>query len=111
MIGEILCGGSNLKEKARSGFVLQSQTYGEHFAALEGHGIGEKQWPNDPAWESYTFIGWYDNLEWDGNPYSKDTPIYQDTYLYANWKYSGSGVIWPRVHRGNINGLGHDGKL
>jgi len=33
------------------------------------------------------------------------------TYLYANWKYSGSGGIWPRVHRGNINGLGHDGKL
>jgi len=92
-------------------FVLQSQTYGEQFAALEGHGIGEKQWPHDPEWEGYAFVGWYDNLERDGNPYSKDTPIYQDTYLYAKWKYSGSGGIWPRAHRGDIQGIDEGSNL
>ena len=86
-------------------FTLQSQGYGERFAALEGHGIGEKQWPSDPAREGYTFIGWYDNLDWEGNPYTKDTPVYQDTYLYARWKYTGSGGIRPRAYRGNIQGV------
>ena len=86
-------------------FTLQSQGYGERFAALEGHGIGEKQWPSDPAREGYTFIGWYDNLDWEGNPYTKDTPVYQDTYLYARWKYTGSGGIRPRAYRGDIQGV------
>lgn len=93
-------------------FVLKSQTWGESFAALEGHGIGEAQWPgSSPAWEGYTFAGWYDNLEWNGDPYTKDTPIYQDTRLYARWKYSGSGGIWPRAHRGDIQGIDEGSSL
>lgn len=91
-------------------FVLKSQTWGEAFAALEGHGIGEAQWPgSSPEWDNYTFVGWYDNLEWNGSPYTKDTPIYRDTHLYARWKYSGSGGIWPRAHRGDIQGIDEGG--
>ena len=60
-------------------FVLKSQTWGQSFAALEGHGIGEAQWPgSSPAWDDYTFVGWYDNAALNGNAYTKDTPIYQD---------------------------------
>ena len=92
-------------------FVLESQSYGEWFAALEGHGIGGKQWPNDPVWEGYTFVGWYDNLEWKGNPYTKDTPIYQDTSLFAKWKYSGPGGAWPRTRRGDIQGIDEGSRL
>lgn len=92
-------------------FILQSQSYGETFAVLEGHGIGEKQWPGNPIREDYTFIGWYDNLDWEGNPYTKDTSIYQDTCLYAKWKYSGSGGAWPRAHRGNIQGVDEGSSL
>lgn len=62
-------------------------------------------------WEGYTFVGWYDNLEWNGNPYTKDTPIYQDTSLCAKWKYSGSGGVWPRVRRGDIQGIDEDSSL
>jgi uncharacterized repeat protein (TIGR02543 family) len=87
-------------------FILQSQTWGESFAALEGHGIGETQWPgSSPGWEGYTFVGWYDNPSLEGEPYTKDTPIYQDTDLYAKWKYSGSGGTWPRARRGEIEGI------
>lgn len=86
-------------------FFLKSQSYGEQFAALHGNGIGEKQWPNDPAWDGYTFVGWYDNWECKGSPYTKDTPIYQDTSLCAKWKYAGPGGIWPRAHRGDIQGI------
>jgi hypothetical protein len=87
-------------------FVLQSQTWGEAFAALEGHGIGKEQWPDSPpGWDGYTFVGWYDNTEWSGEPYTKDTPIYEDTWLYARWEYTGSGGAWPRERRGMIEGI------
>ena len=86
-------------------FLLRSQSLGESFAALEGHGLGEKQWPNDPVWEDYAFVGWYDNIDWHGNPYTKDTPIFQDTFLYARWEYTGPGGTWPRAHRGYIEGI------
>jgi hypothetical protein len=87
-------------------FVLQSQTWGEAFAALEGHGIGETQWPgSSPEWEGYTFADWYDNPNLEGEPYTKDTPIYKDTRLYARWNYTGSGGVWPRAHRGAIGGI------
>ena len=92
-------------------FVLKSQPFGDRYAALEGHGIGEKQWPNDPGREGYTFAGWYDNADWNGNPYTKDTPIYQDTYLYAKWKYIGSSGVWPRAHRGDIQGVDEGSSL
>ena len=59
----------------------------------------------------YTFIGWYDNTDWNGEPYTKDTPIYQDTHLYARWKYIGSGGTWPRAHRGDIQGIDEGGSL
>lgn len=81
------------------------------FAALEGYGIGEEQWQPDPGRDGYTFFGWYDNLLWEGEPYSKDTPIYQDTYLYAKWKYTGSGGVWPRAYRGDIQGIDEGGTL
>jgi uncharacterized repeat protein (TIGR02543 family) len=85
-------------------FSLQSQSYGERFAALEGHRVGEKQWPKNPSWEGYTFVGWYDNAEGAGSPFTPDTPVYHDTYLYAKWKYSGGGGAWPRARRGDIQG-------
>ncbi|MDR1559870.1 MAG: hypothetical protein LBS84_09290 [Clostridiales bacterium] len=93
-------------------FVLQSQTWGEAFAVLEGHGLGEAQWRDDPpGWDGYTFVGWYDNTEWNGEPYTKDTPIYKETYLHARWKYTGSGGAWPRAHRGAIEGIQDGGTL
>lgn len=86
-------------------FHLQSQTYSEQYAALEGNGIGEQQWPADPAQEGYTFAGWYDNKECEGEPYTQDTPVYADTDLYAKWSYSGPGGTWPRAKRGGIQGI------
>ncbi len=87
------------------GFELNSGTIGDVYAALEGHGIGEKQWPHDPSRDGYEFVGWFDNLEWTGDPYRADTPIYRDTTLYAKWKYVGDGGIWPRNHRGDVRGI------
>ena len=84
---------------------------GEPCAALGGHGIGEKQWPNDPGRGGYAFIGWYDNEEETGDQYSPHTPIYQDTDLFAKWKYIGSGGYWPRPHYGVIHGIEEMGKI
>jgi hypothetical protein len=85
---------------------LQSQTWGEAFAAPEGHGIGEAQWPGSPpGWDGYTFVDWYDNKDWNGEPYTQDTLIYKDTHLYARWKYTGPGGVWPRAHRGELGGI------
>lgn len=78
-------------------------------AALEGHGIGREQWPADPVRPDYTFVGWYDNEERTGEPYTMNTPIYQDTSLYAQWKYSGPGGYWPRARRGILHGMEEGG--
>lgn len=87
-------------------FILDTGYVGEPpFAALEGYGVGEAQWPTDPGREGYTFVDWYDNPERTGMPYTMNTPIYEDTELYAKWKYAGSGGYWPRSHRGIINGI------
>ena len=75
------------------------------FAAAEGRGLGEKQWPDDMQRDLYEFAGWYDNPEGFGKPYTKDTPIYKNTDLYAIWKYTGSGGCRPRPHRGAIGGV------
>ena len=87
-------------------FVLQSQSYGDWFAALEGHGVGAAQWPPDPEWEGYAFIGWHDQEGWE---HTKDTPIYRDTTLFAKWKYNGPGGAWPRPYRGIIQGIDEGG--
>lgn len=87
-------------------FILNTGLVGEStFAALEGHGIGKEQWPDDPRREDYAFVGWHDNTERTGTSYTMDTPIYQDTDLYAKWDYVGSGGYWPRPHRGVIHGI------
>ena len=87
-------------------FILGTGYVGEPpFAALEGYGVGEVQWPPEPGREGYTFVGWYDNPELTGTPYTMDTPIYKDTNLYAKWKYIGDGGYWPRPHRGVIHGI------
>lgn len=91
-------------------FELNVGTIDIEYAALEGQGIGEKQWPHEPSRSEYEFDGWFDNLEWKGVPYNADTPIYQDTTLYAKWKYIGAGGTWPRNHRGDIRGI-NDGDV
>lgn len=78
---------------------------GEAYAALEGHGVGKEQWLSDPCRDDYTFVGWYGNPERTGSPYTLDTPIYENTDLYAKWKYTGPGGCWPRSHRGVIHGI------
>ncbi|HEX3028618.1 MAG TPA: InlB B-repeat-containing protein [Clostridia bacterium] len=78
---------------------------GDTYTALEGHGVGRKQWPHDPSRDGYKFIGWFDNEDRAGKPYNMDTPIYHDTNLYVKWKYIGEGGIWPRAHRGDIHGV------
>lgn len=83
----------------------------EPYAALEGHGIGAKQWPGDPGRENYVFLGWYDTPEGTGEPYTKDTPIYGNTELYAKWDYTGPGGYWPRAHRGVIHGVAEGDSL
>lgn len=77
----------------------------EPYAALEGYGVGAAQWLSDPGRQDYEFAGWFDNPERTGTPYTKDTPIYADTTLYAKWKYTGPGGCWPRPHRGTIHGI------
>jgi hypothetical protein len=83
----------------------------EPAAVLEGRSVGKKQWPSDPKREEYEFAGWYDNEGWTGNSYTVDTPIFQDTDLYAKWKYVGPGGYWPRAHRGDIQGIDDGGVL
>ncbi len=65
--------------------------------------------PNDPIRDGYEFLGWFDNVERAGSPYTKDTPIYRDTNLYAKWKYIGTGGTSPRAHRGEIEGISEGG--
>lgn len=77
----------------------------EPMAVLEGQGIGPRQWLEEWFRENYTFMGWYDNLEGSGERYTMDTPIYQDTYLYALWEYAGPGGPWPRPTPSGITGL------
>jgi hypothetical protein len=90
-------------------FYLVSQGAGDKYAVLKGQGIGAKQWPNDPSRDGCEFVGWFDNEERKGSPYTKDTSIYQDTNLYVKWKYVGSGGIWPRAHRGKLKGINEGG--
>jgi len=79
------------------------------FSVLEGHGLGgETMWPQErynPTRDDYTFYGWFDNLDFTGEPYTNETPIYQDTDLFPKWIYSGSGGTWPRAYRGIIHGI------
>jgi hypothetical protein len=86
-------------------FTLVKGSMGEVYAALEGHGVGAEQWPNEPGRNNYEFVGWFDNEEGTGSPYTKDTPIFQDTNLYVKWKYAGSGGVWPRASYGEIEGI------
>lgn len=83
----------------------------EPMAALEGHGLGPQQWVKEWYRDNYTFIGWYDNEEGTGEPYTMDTPIYQDTTLYPKWKYAGVGGPWPRANPAGIEGLGENQNL
>lgn len=85
-------------------FNFQDRIIGELFAAAEGVGLGEEQFLLDPGRDDYEFEGWYDNMTWEGDTYSKDTPIYEDTCLYAKWKYTGSGGAWPRAYCGKVQG-------
>lgn len=86
-------------------FLISQGIIGDVYAALEGHGVGEEQWPHDPSRDGYAFVGWFDNKEGTGTPYTKDTPIYQNTNLYTKWKYIGGGGVWPREHKGEIQGV------
>lgn len=75
------------------------------YPALEGHGVGGAQWISDPARGNYSFVGWYNNPEGTGERYSANTPIYEDTDLYATWKYTGPGGYWPRPYHGVVHGI------
>jgi len=79
------------------------------FFVLEGHGLGgDTVWPQEkyyPIWDDFTFLGWFNNPYFIGEPYTNETPIYHDTNLFAKWRYSGPGGIWPRAYRGIIYGL------
>ena len=41
--------------------------------------------PTEPVKEDHIFGGWYDNDDFDGAPYSFDTPVIADLELYARW--------------------------
>ena len=79
------------------------------FPVLEGQRLGgDTVWPTErynPIWDDYTFYGWFDNPDFLGEPYTNETPIYQETRLYPKWIYSGPGGIWPRAYRGVIHGV------
>jgi len=85
------------------------------FYALEGYGLGGRTvWPIKqyyPIWDDYTFLGWFDNPYFIGEPYTNETPIYQDTNLFPKWRYSGPGGIWPRAYRGIIHGIDDDNAI
>ena len=79
------------------------------FPVLEGHGLGgETVWPTErynPMREDYTFHGWFNNPDFEGEPYTNETIIYQETMLFPKWIYSGPGGIWPRAYRGIVHGI------
>ena len=85
------------------------------FPVLKGHGLGgDIVWPTErfnPIREDYTFHGWFDNLDFEGTPFTNETIIYQDTMLFPKWIYSGPGGITPRAYRGAIIGLDDSGIL
>jgi len=94
-------------------FEVQFQTYAfgafNVFYVLEGDGLGgDMVWSAEefyPIRDDYTFLGWFDNPYFIGEPYTNQTPIYQDTYLFPKWRYSGPGGVWPRAYRGVIHGI------
>ena len=48
---------------------------------------GEKvQFPEDPTQAGYEFLGWFDNIEGEGEAYNKDHKFEKDTVLYAAFK-------------------------
>jgi len=79
------------------------------FFVLEGHGLGgDIVWTKEeyyPIRDDYSFHGWFDNIYFEGEPYTNETPIYQMTNLFAKWVYSGPGGIIPRAFRGEIHGI------
>lgn len=92
-------------------FQYQDRFSDEVYEVLAGHSIGEQRWINDPERDEYTFVGWYDIEDWNGEPYTKDRPINKDVSLYAKWKYAGLGGAWPRAYRGDIQGVNSEGSL
>jgi len=94
-------------------FEVQFQTYAfgafNVFYVLEGDGLGgDMVWTAEefyPIRDDFTFLGWFDNPYFIGEPYTNQTPIYQDTYLFPKWQYSGPGGAWPRAYRGVIHGV------
>lgn len=86
-------------------FIWEKDVLYEPMAVLEGEGLGPRQWLEEWHRTDYTFMGWYDNVEGNGERYTMYTPIYQDTYLYALWKYAGLGGPWPRPTPSGISGL------
>jgi len=85
------------------------------FYVPEGDGLGgETMWQTEayhPIRDDYTFLGWFDNPYFMGEPYTNETPIYQDTNLFPKWRYSGPGGTWPRAYRGIIHGLDDENAL
>jgi len=79
------------------------------FPVIKGQVLGgDTVWPTErysPIWEDYTFVGWFDNPDFLGEPYTNETIIYQDTMLFPKWMYSGPGGILPRAYRGVIRGI------
>jgi len=79
------------------------------FTVLEGQRLGgDIVWPSDrynPFRDDYTFHGWFDNPYFLGEPYTNETPIYQETRLYPKWIYTGPGGIRPRAERGIVHGI------
>ena len=79
------------------------------FPVAEGRSLGgDTVWPTvryNPIWEDYTFYGWFNNPYFEGEPYTNETLIFQNTMLFPKWIYSGLGGIWPRAERGIIHGI------
>ena len=56
--------------------------------------------PADMIKEGYTFMGWYVNTEFTGEPYDFNSPMASDMTLYANWMLTPTKYIVSFVANG-----------
>ena len=68
-----------------------------------GETVGAAQWRNLENFADNVFMGWYDNEEGEGEPYTADTPITKTVILYAKWQKA-SETTWTVQFDVNIEG-------
>ena len=59
----------------------------DDISVLDGFKVNQPENPTKASdgTHNYTFVDWYDNSTFEGDPFDFNTPITEDTVLYAKW--------------------------